>query len=90
MNNQPSKQGVIAATAVSAVTVIGRRHVILVNVGAQTAFIRLNEATAAVTDFPLLAGTSVTLDSSEGSEIYSVVTICTGVLATTINYLAFN
>jgi hypothetical protein len=90
MNNKPSVQGVIAATAVSAVKVIGRRHVILVNVGAKTAFIRLNDATATVSDFPLLSGASITLDSSEGSEIYSVVTICTGAEATTVNYLAFN
>jgi hypothetical protein len=88
--NKPSVQGVISATAASAATVIGRRHVILVNVGAKTAFLRLNDKTATVSDFPLLSGASITLDSSEGSEIYSVVTICGGADATTINYLAFN
>jgi len=88
--NRPSIQGVIAATATSAVTKIGRRHCILVNVGAKTAFIRLNDATATVSDFPLLAGTSVTLDTDQGSQIYSVVTICTAAESTTVNYLAFN
>jgi hypothetical protein len=88
--NKPSVQGVISATAASAVKVIGRRHVVLVNTGAKTVFIRLNDAVAVVTDFPIAAGASVTLDSSEGSEIYSVVTICGGADATTVSYLAFN
>ena len=90
MNNQPSVQGVISAAVASAVTIIGRRHVVLVNTGAKTVFIRLNDATATVSDFPIASGASVTLDSSEGSEIYSVVTICGGADATTVSYLAFN
>lgn len=88
--NKPSVQGVIAATGTSAATKIGKRHCILVNVGSKTAFVRLNDATATVSDFPLLAGTSVTLDASDGDIIYSVVTICTGVETTSVNYLAWN
>jgi len=88
--NKPSVQGVISVTAASAVTVIGRRHVILVNVGAKTAFLRLNSTPAVVADFPLLSGASITLDSSEGDEINKIAAICGGADATTINYLAFN
>lgn len=88
--NQPSVQGTINATAASAVTKIGRRHIVLVNSGAKTVYIRLNDATALTTDFPLGAGADITLDASEGDVIYSVVTICAGADVTTVNYLAWN
>lgn len=88
--NQPSKQGTIAATAASLETKIGRRHCVLINSGAKTAFIRLNDRPGLVTDFPLLSGKSITIDCDEGSEIYSVTTICTAAEDTSVDYLAWN
>jgi len=88
--NRPSVQGQIAATPVSAETKIGRRHVVLVNSGAKTVYIRLNDRPASVSDFPIGAGKSATLDCDSGSVIYSVTTICAGADATTVDYLGWN
>ena len=90
MFNMPSVQGVIAATATSASTKIGKKHCILVNTGAKTVYIRLNDTAALATDPPIYAGGSVTLDSSEGCKIYSVQTICGGADVTNVSYLAWN
>jgi len=90
MYNIPSVQGIKSVTAVSATTFIGRRHIVLVNSGAKTAFLRFNGPLAVVTDFPLGSGKSVTLDCDLGSEIYSVSAICAGAEVTTIDYLAWN
>lgn len=88
--NSPSVQGVANVTAASSTTKIGRRHLVLVNSGAKTAYIRLNTTGAVTTDFPVLSGKSVTLDCDEGSEIYSVSAICGGADVTTLDYLAWN
>ena len=88
---QKSVQGTIAVTAASIMTKIGKRHLVLVNTGLNTAYIRLNDsALATVSDFPLGAGKAIAMDSDEGSILYSVSAICSGALATTITYLAWN
>lgn len=89
MNNQVSKQGVANVTAASSTTVVGRRHLVLVNSGSKTCFLRLNGTGALVTDFPLASGKSVTMDCGEGDEIYSVSAICGGADVTTLDYLAW-
>ena len=88
--NKPSVQGTISATAASAVTKIGRRHILLKNNGSKTVYVRLNDKTATTSDFAIVAGATVTLDCNFGDVIYSVVTICGGADATTLNYLAWN
>jgi hypothetical protein len=89
---QMSVQGTITVGfAASVMTKIAKRHLLLKNTGAKTAFIRLNDsADAAVTDFPLVAGGSISLDSDAGSIIYSVSAICGGADNSTLVYLGWN
>lgn len=88
---QKSVQGAIAATAVSLMTKIGKRHLILVNNGAKTVYVRFNDTgVATVSDFPLVSGRSMVMDSDPGSVIYCVSTICGGADATTVNFVAWN
>ena len=86
-----SAQGVISATAASLITKIGKQHLSLKNIGAQTVYIRLNDSADATTsDYPLAAGATLQLDSGECSLIYSISTICGGGLATTVAYIGWN
>jgi hypothetical protein len=86
-----SKNGVISATAANGVTIIGKRHVLLANEGAKTVYLRVNSTSiATVSDFPLLAGRAIALDTSDTSVINNVRYICGGADVTSIYYLAWD
>ena len=86
-----SVQGTFSATQANLITKIGRRHLILRNTGAQTVYVRLNDSAVATTsDFPIVAGLTVTLDCGPESLIYSVSTICAAGLATSVPYIGWN
>lgn len=86
-----SQNGVISATNVNGVTVIGKKHVLLANEGSKTVYIRVNSTSiATVSDFPLLAGRAISLDVSDPNVIANVRYICGGADATSIYYLAWD
>lgn len=85
-----STQGTIAVTDVSVTTTTIGRHITLTNSGLKTAFIRLNDQPGVVTDFPLLAGISMTFDCSQGSQISNVSAICSPGETTTLYYISWS